>query len=79
MSRGLLVHWVQLAPGSRDAGSARAAHYRVLAPTEWNFHPAGEFARWFARGRAPATSVRLAAAALDPCLAFTIEEAARHA
>lgn len=78
MARGLLVHWVRLAPGAPDAASARVAHYRVLAPTDWNFHADGEFARWLARSRADA-AVRLAAATLDPCLAFAIEEAVDHA
>ena len=72
MSRGLLVHWVRLAPGS---GEPTVQDCRVLAPTEWNFHPEGLFARWLAGApRAPAT-VRLAAAALDPCIAFTVQGA----
>ena len=37
-ARGLLVHRVAL-DGERIAG------YRIVAPTEWNFHPAGAFAR----------------------------------
>ncbi|MBL8324079.1 MAG: nickel-dependent hydrogenase large subunit [Rubrivivax sp.] len=40
MARGLLVHWVRLG----DHGAI--ADYRVLAPTEWNFHPQGAAARW---------------------------------
>lgn len=39
MARGLLLHWVQL-----DA-QGRVADYRVLAPTEWNFHPQGVLAK----------------------------------
>lgn len=35
MARGLLVHWVSL-----DADD-RIARYRVIAPTEWNFHADG--------------------------------------
>jgi hypothetical protein len=85
MARGLLVHWVQLeagasgAAGAGDADSARVARVHVLAPTEWNFHAEGAFARWLAGGRATTVQVRLAAATLDPCLAFDIEEAAADA
>jgi hypothetical protein len=72
MARGLLVHWVRFYPGAHDIETARAAHYRVLAPTEWNFHADGGFARWLADCR-DAAAVPLAVAALDPCLAATIE------
>jgi hypothetical protein len=79
MSRGLLMHWVQLEPGERRADTARVARYHVLAPTEWNFHPDGAFARWLAdAARAPA-QVRLAAAALDPCIEFSIEQETSNA
>jgi hypothetical protein len=73
MSRGLLMHWVRLEPGERDSSTARAARYQVLAPTEWNFHPEGAFAQWLQRGTPDASAVRLAAATLDPCLAYGIE------
>ena len=44
MARGLLVHWVRARDGRR--GPTRAcARYRVLAPTEWNFHPHGVLAQ----------------------------------
>jgi hypothetical protein len=79
MSRGLLVHWVRLEAGSRDASSARAARYRLIAPTEWNFHPDGEFARWLRDASPNPARVGLAAAALDPCIAFTVEGAMGHA
>ncbi|MDP2369116.1 nickel-dependent hydrogenase large subunit, partial [Rhodoferax sp.] len=39
MARGLLLHWVQL------DGDGAVQDYRVLAPTEWNFHPDGALAR----------------------------------
>ena len=74
MSRGLLVHWIEL-----DADRERVARYRVLAPTEWNFHPDGSFGRRVAAAAASdAASLRLAAAALDPCVAFDIEVGASH-
>ena len=70
-ARGLLIHQVRL---ERD----RAATYRIVAPTEWNFHPDG----------ALASALTLAAAAdlgalkrrvvrtahsLDPCVACRVE------
>lgn len=72
MSRGLLLHWVRLAPGPQDAGGARVEAFRVLAPTEWNFHPQGGFASWLRTARPEPAAVRLACAALDPCVAFDV-------
>lgn len=74
MARGLLVHWVRL-----DADD-RIAAYRVLAPTEWNFHPAGSAAQALAAcaGADPSTGVDMAqvlaaAAAYDPCVELRLE------
>lgn len=67
MARGLLLHWVRLdgAGGVRD--------YRVLAPTEWNFHPAGALARAVARLDPHETeAARALAAAFDPCVPCSI-------
>lgn len=79
MSRGLLLHWVRLEPGERDAKKARAARYQVFAPTEWNFHPEGAFAQMLRRASLSPVQVSLATAALDPCVAFTIEQEAQRA
>jgi len=74
-ARGTLLHRVELAEG-------RVARYRIVAPTEWNFHPQGAFTRGLAG--VPARDegeVRQAAAllahALDPCVAYTLQ--VRHA
>jgi hypothetical protein len=83
MARGLLVHWLCL------DGHGRIARYRVLAPTEWNFHPQGGAARLLAShigaawarvsagGGAPSAfdvaQVRAIAAAYDPCVELHIE------
>jgi hypothetical protein len=64
MARGLLVHWVKLAP---DAGMPKVAAYRIIAPTDWTFHAHGALARLL-REPMPAERVRLAVAAFDPCL-----------
>ena len=40
-ARGLLLHRARIAEG-------RVAAYRIVAPTEWNFHPEGPLARGLA-------------------------------
>jgi Ni,Fe-hydrogenase I large subunit len=70
-ARGLLVHRVEV-DGDRIAG------YRIVAPTEWNFHPRGAFVQG-ALELAPATpeALRLQAgwivSSLDPCVAWRVE------
>lgn len=74
MARGLLVHWVRL-EGRGDA--ARVDTCRVLAPTEWNFHPRGLLAQALSGLREPglADAARRLAVAFDPCVAFEVEAA----
>lgn len=72
MARGLLLHWVRL-----DA-LGRIADYRVLAPTEWNFHPQGGAARLLAEvlarpGPLDLAQARAVAAAYDPCVELRID------
>jgi len=63
MARGLLLHWVQL-----DA-QGRVADYRVLAPTEWNFHPQGVLAKALSTLAPQDTaSASALAAAFDACV-----------
>jgi Ni,Fe-hydrogenase I large subunit len=56
----------------------RIADYRIVAPTEWNFHPRGPFVRG-ALALAPATPEALQhqanwiVASLDPCVAWRLE------
>jgi hypothetical protein len=70
MARGLLLHWVQL-----DTQGA-VQDYRVVAPTEWNFHPNGALANAVAALASEDTSAaRTLAAAFDPCVVFTIRPA----
>lgn len=70
-SRGLLLHRAVVHDG-------RVSDYRILAPTEWNFHPGGALVEGL-RGRvAPdASSARLLAQrlaqSLDPCVALTVD------
>lgn len=70
MARGLLLHAVTL-----DA-QGRVLRYRMVAPTEWNFHPRGPVARALALlpAQADAARVRLLVAAYDPCVAVRIED-----
>mgnify|MGYP006184250049 CR=1 FL=1 len=78
MARGLLVHQVEI---DGTGGEARVAACRVLAPTEWNFHPQGVVAQTIAAldGGQPAEDterrVRLLMAAFDPCVPFDVTHA----
>lgn len=74
-ARGLLIHQVRLVPGS-PGEVARIADYRIVAPTEWNFHPQGVFVREaLATPPMPAADrqrrLRALALALDPCVAVS--------
>ena len=65
-ARGRLVHAVALADDI-------VRHYRILAPTEWNFHPDGAAARGLAHiaergGEHCADLARLFVTAVDPCV-----------
>ncbi len=70
-ARGLLLHRARI-----DGG--RVADYRIVAPTEWNFHPRGALAQGLAGLDAGNRlelehRARLAVQALDPCVACRIE------
>jgi len=70
-ARGLLVHRVRLA-------GERIAAYRIVAPTEWNFHPAGAFTRAAMTlaaddGARLEREVRWLVASLDPCVGVRYE------
>ncbi len=74
-ARGLLTHQVRLAAG-------KVAGYAIVAPTEWNFHPAGAFAQdmiGLETGSEEELKRRaqIAALSLDPCVVHEIE--VRHA
>ncbi|HYD32854.1 MAG TPA: nickel-dependent hydrogenase large subunit [Azospirillaceae bacterium] len=67
-ARGRLVHRVAIADGI-------VRRYRILAPTEWNFHADGPLARGLLGDRADdglLLRARLLVAALDPCVACDI-------
>ena len=70
-ARGLLVHAVEI-------GAGVVRRYRIVAPTEWNFHPRGALAAGLAGVAATGEDelrrlVRLAVEALDPCVAYRVE------
>lgn len=68
-SRGLLLHVVRLQDG-------RVADYRIVAPTEWNFHPRGPLAQalaGLAAGPDLAARARLVSQSLDPCVSYGVE------
>jgi coenzyme F420-reducing hydrogenase alpha subunit len=67
-ARGLLVHRVEV-----DRGRIR--DYRILAPTEWNFHPRGVVARGLSTLSPVDTDTlerqaRLFVTAVDPCVDY---------
>jgi hypothetical protein len=75
MARGLLLHWVQL-----DAQN-RVQDYRVLAPTEWNFHPDGALEQALTQlDPTDATAAWCLASAYDPCVDCNVNiQETRHA
>lgn len=78
MARGLLVHSVQL---DGSGPGARVLACRVVAPTEWNFHPQGAVAQvleTLPAGPAPQLEQRILAlmAAFDPCVRFALRPSA---
>jgi coenzyme F420-reducing hydrogenase alpha subunit len=71
-ARGLLMHWALVSEGQvRD--------YRVVAPTEWNFHPGGACTQGLLAGCAAVDAatlrrrIGLVIASLDPCVRCEIE------
>jgi Ni,Fe-hydrogenase I large subunit len=75
-ARGLLMHCARV-------GDDRVDDYRIVAPTEWNFHPDGALAHGLvgteAEDEATLTArAGLAVLALDPCVGFAVE-VTRHA
>lgn len=72
-ARGLLLHHAEVSEG-------RVTRYRIVAPTEWNFHPEGALARGLLQRRVdgPETARReahLLVQTLDPCVACRVEVA----
>ena len=69
-ARGRLVHAVALT-------GEKVRRYRILAPTEWNFHPEGAAARGLQRiaatgGGGCAKLARLFVTAVDPCVGVDV-------
>lgn len=70
-ARGMLMHLMEIE-------NERVNRYRVVAPTEWNFHPQGAFAKGLqgvaaAEENGVAQRVKWMALALDPCVAYEME------
>jgi hypothetical protein len=71
-ARGRLYHALRL------DGAGRIADYRIVAPTEWNFHPAGPFARALRGARIGAGAsarrrIERLAFVFDPCIRASAE------
>jgi Ni,Fe-hydrogenase I large subunit len=78
-ARGVLVHLIDLEGIGADerSGGERIARYRILAPTEWNFHPRGAVAAGMLGVHAPsADELRQRAdwlvQSLDPCVEYVL-------
>lgn len=68
-ARGVLVHWLRLEGG-------KLSGHRILAPTEWNFHPQGALAQGLAglpAGPGVEGLARLLVDAIDPCVVCHVE------
>ncbi|GLS30865.1 Nickel-dependent hydrogenase [Mesorhizobium albiziae] len=70
-ARGRLYHQAEI------GGDGRLSSYRILAPTEWNFHPAGPFVETLLSSpvgtdEAAVRSVSRLAVLFDPCVAFEV-------
>jgi uptake hydrogenase large subunit len=71
-ARGRLIHAVEM-------DGEKVARYRILAPTEWNFHPSGAVAQGLGRiatgggdRKACAWLARLFVISADPCVAADV-------
>ncbi|MCC7167937.1 MAG: nickel-dependent hydrogenase large subunit [Rhodospirillales bacterium] len=67
-ARGRLAHRVELTDGV-------VSRWQILAPTEWNFHPEGAFAKGvlgLEAGPDLETRARLVAMSIDPCVALDL-------
>ncbi len=75
MARGLLLHWTELDEGGR------ILNYRIIAPTDWNFHPQGLLALALsALPTGDTDAAKTLLAAFDPCVPVQVEtEGANHA
>jgi Ni,Fe-hydrogenase I large subunit len=71
-ARGRLYHL------ARVGADGRIAAYGILAPTDWNFHPAGPYVAELlgariGRGEAARSAAKKMAALMDPCIGFEVE------
>ena len=69
-ARGLLMHEVDI------DGDGRVTDYRIVAPTEWNFHPDGALRGWLLGRHADDTLrhfIGRSVLALDPCVRWDVE------
>ncbi len=69
-ARGVLVHWVEITDNIVN-------RYRILAPTEWNFHPRGPLIQGLEGvnaqvGEALDKNAGLLINALDPCVGYEL-------
>lgn len=75
-ARGQLFHWASVSTAGSADGKPHISEYRILAPTEWNFHPAGVIPQALAGLAGHADDIRQQAALLielvDPCVGYQL-------
>ncbi|BBP04470.1 hydrogenase expression/formation protein HupK [Sulfuriferula plumbiphila] len=69
-ARGLLLHYIEVALG-------QIVRYVIVAPTEWNFHPAGPFVQTLRSLRADDAAslyqrINILILAFDPCVEYEV-------
>jgi len=74
-ARGELVHHVELAQGV-ELDNTVISDYRILAPTEWNFHPQGIVNKALCSLKGDMDQIKqqakLLITAIDPCVAYDL-------
>lgn len=73
-ARGALIHRVTM---SSQNGDEQIDQYRIIAPTEWNFHPQGTLVSMLEGVKVPADQaadlVGKLILSVDPCVAYEVE------
>lgn len=75
-ARGQLFHWAEMDDDLRSGSAPKIREYRILAPTEWNFHPAGVVSQSLSGLSGTVDDIRQQAALLaelvDPCVGYQL-------
>lgn len=79
--RGILIHHIDLQ--GTTVSDSRVNEYRIVAPTEWNFHPQGTLVQMLEGVRVAEAQVRPLVESLirlvDPCVSWQLNVEINHA